>query len=47
MALLTDEEGYTIVLKYFGIEGDVVIEKQEPAAKQPDRKFEVSLDELL
>ncbi|QLG39375.1 hypothetical protein HW560_15610 [Paenibacillus sp. E222] len=47
MAMLTDEEGYAVVLKYFSIEGEVVVEKQEPAAKQPDRKFDVSLDELL
>ena len=51
-AVLTDSEGFAIVLKYFGIEGQVV--KFESAAapatshsKKPDIEFDVKLEELL
>lgn len=43
MAMLTDEEGFEIVLKYFGI--DV----KQPKAMQSEESagFDVSLDEIL
>jgi len=50
-AVLTDSEGFAIVLKYFGIEGQVekfdsaVIITAQP--KKPEVDFSVSLDDLL
>lgn len=43
MAMLTDEEGFAIVLKYFGIS----TRKSNPQPDHTVSKFDVSLDELL
>lgn len=40
-AMLTDEEGYAIVLQYFGIP------KQQAAASKNNAEFDVNLDDLL
>ncbi|WP_181469955.1 Cas9 inhibitor AcrIIA9 family protein [Paenibacillus sp. MDMC362] len=47
MAILTDAEGYAIVLKYFGIEGKPV--KTVPVIQpEPEvSRFDVKLDEFL
>lgn len=55
-AILTDEEGFAIVLKYFGIESQVIKEVKREASKVVDIKeykkteeidFEINLDEYL
>lgn len=57
MAMLTDAEGYAIVLKYFGIEGQPVPAVPQPVPTPvqinqetktvPAPRFDVSLDDLL
>ena len=42
MAMLTDDEGYAVVLKYFGLEA-----VSPPPVEQKVSRFEVRLDELL
>lgn len=51
-AMLTDEEGYTVVLRYFGLDPKVAAKKAPvaPAArpvKPSGIEFDVNLDELL
>lgn len=50
-AVLTDAEGFAVVLKYYGIEGKAqAATSAPPAAPAPDRKsidFSVNLDDLL
>lgn len=47
-AVLTDQEGFAIVLKYFGIEAAGNIQsKPALAPKKPDIDFDVKLDDLL
>lgn len=48
MAVLTDEEGFAIVLKYFGIGGEPVKEVTKPYKREEEPSgFDVSLDDLL
>lgn len=49
MAMLTDAEGFAIVLKYFGVEGAPVSYsvKQPPSKTTEKPKFDVSLDDFL
>ncbi|ULO08915.1 hypothetical protein H1230_09140 [Paenibacillus sp. 19GGS1-52] len=51
MAMLTDAEGYAIVLKYYGIKGqpvEFVPAIETPiATPTPQGRFEISLDDLL
>lgn len=51
MAMLTDQEGYAVVLKYFGMEGASVVQSTDPAPQikqeSQGRKFSVSLDDLI
>lgn len=51
MAMLTDQEGFAVVLKYFGLEGTPMVQPTDsaPPAKPlgPERKFAVTLDDLL
>lgn len=54
MAMLTDAEGFAIVLKYFGISGRVAVKAAPEVAKEilPDRpsdkpSFSLSLDDVL
>ncbi|MBB6218208.1 hypothetical protein HNQ80_004348 [Anaerosolibacter carboniphilus] len=56
-AVLTDQEGFGIVLKYFGIEGQVVnrpieikaveANMAEPTAKKATTDFDVKLEDFL
>ncbi|EST12061.1 hypothetical protein [Sporolactobacillus laevolacticus] len=53
IAVLTDDEGFAIVLKYFGIEGKPAV--QEPAVQEPIKKeqkhqadpFDVKLEDFM
>ncbi|PWV97463.1 hypothetical protein DFQ01_121107 [Paenibacillus cellulosilyticus] len=55
MAMLTDAEGFAIVLSYYGIKGSVTTQAaaaaitvtSAPAAKTAGTDFEVSLDDFL
>jgi hypothetical protein len=53
-AVLTDQEGFEVVLKYFGINSKVVAAavpsveiRPEPASEKKVPSFDVSLDDLL
>jgi len=49
-AVLTDEEGFKVVLKYFGIEENVntsSIGQATKTKKQPDIDFDIKLEDLL
>jgi hypothetical protein len=48
-AMLTDTEGFEIVLKYFGIGGQVSVAPEAPEAKPAakDIDFDVSLDDFI
>jgi hypothetical protein len=46
MAMLTDIEGFAIVLKYYGIEGAASVAPAAPVPK-PTADFNVSLDDYL
>jgi hypothetical protein len=48
-AVLTDEEGFTIVLKYYGIDGKPVAFESPVVAPVPvtSTKFDVKLDDFL
>ena len=45
-AVLTDQEGFDIVFKYFGIQTTETIQTAAPALS-PEVDFDVSLDDLL
>ncbi|MEC0370863.1 Cas9 inhibitor AcrIIA9 family protein [Paenibacillus chibensis] len=49
MTMLTDQEGYSVVLKYFGIEDALIMIQTNPTApnENSENKFDVSLDDLL
>lgn len=48
MAILTDAEGFKVVLEYFGIKANAIAAPITPAAKpKADSGFEVNLDDLL
>lgn len=48
MAMLSDAEGFALVLKYFGVDGEPQAVQAVPAsAPQPRSTFDVSLDDLL
>ncbi|MDM5278822.1 Cas9 inhibitor AcrIIA9 family protein [Paenibacillus silvae] len=46
MAMLTDEEGFAVVLNYFGLQGSQV-PVSAPVVEPKSRRFDVKLDELL
>lgn len=49
-AVLTDQEGFAVVLKYFGIETGIRHQVAAPSPRRPaapSTAFDVSLDELL
>lgn len=52
-AVLTDQEGFAIVLKYFGIEGAPEVKSTDVPVSQPQPEpakaaaFDISLDDLL
>lgn len=48
-AVLTDQEGFAVVLKYFGIEAPAQVPQAPPvhAAAAPPLDFSVNLDDLL
>ena len=53
-AVLTDQEGFNIVLKYFGVEGAAKENKNEASKivqpqvmQKPEKGFDISLDDLL
>lgn len=49
--VLTDQEGFAAVLKYYGIEADVNIQTKPLPAQAPPKKinidFDIKLDDLL
>ncbi|MED5017909.1 Cas9 inhibitor AcrIIA9 family protein [Paenibacillus chibensis] len=49
MAMLTDEEGFAIVLKYFGFEGTAIpgVGSSEQPDASSDSSFDVKLDDFL
>lgn len=55
MSMLTDAEGFAVVFKYFGIEGQAVISPAPVVpstvpvnnTQKPSSRFDISLDDLL
>ncbi|MGX5183782.1 hypothetical protein ACWKT5_13460 [Streptomyces avermitilis] len=47
MAMITDEEGFDIVFKYYGIRSASQATAELPTPPKPTRSFNVKLDELL
>lgn len=47
MAMLTDAEGYAIVLKYFGIDGQPVQAAQTIQSEPEVSRFDVKLDDFM
>ena len=46
-SVLTDQEGFEIVLKYFGIDGSAPASEAGQAPPEKKQRFEVNLDDLL
>jgi len=48
MAMLTDTEGFAIVLKYFGMQGEPAPFKPDQHSPEPEKpNFDVKLEDLL